>query len=267
MTVFVDDRIGAKELVPYIHSHCAITRLEYADISFRGNGPHGPVSIGIERKRFRDLMDSISSGRLSGHQLIGLMNSYDYVYLLVEGLFKIGKDGYLRRPKGRSWVVVQLGNRSLTSKYMYNYLNELAIVTHIASVFTASPRLSALWIDGVYSWWTKQWDEHQALMQFFVDKPPPRAFFSTPKLLVRMVKEIEGVGWKKAKALGRKYATIKSLLNFDLIEEYLISHGINPTLLKEARCYATSNGIQKLIEVPGIGKKLANDILKSLGDK
>jgi len=185
---------------------------------FMGNGPDGPVSIGIERKRFRDLMDSISSGRLGGHQLLGLLNCYDHVYLLIEGSFKIGKDGLLRRPKGRSWVVVQLGSRSLPGSYMYNYLNELSIVCNVHHTFTGSERLSGLWIDGVYNWWTKPWEKHTALDQFYSPPPPKQAFFRTPKLLVRMIKEIEGVGWEKAKAVGRRYPSLKSLMRAEVNE-------------------------------------------------
>ena len=240
--ILIDDREmvhkqESKKIANYIQSPYKIQRLEYGDMCIIGNGPEGKVSIGIERKRFRDLMDSISSGRLSGHQLIGLQNSYDYVYLLVEGIFKIGKDGYLRRPKGKSWVVVQLGNRPLTCNYLYNYLNTLSIFAHVITVFQPNIRISGLWLDSLYAWWTKPWKDHKSHMQFYHEQPPSKAFFRPPKLLVRMVKEIDGVGWDRAKAIGRKYSTIMSLMCAEPKE---------------------------LMEIKGIGKKLASTILTSL---
>jgi len=185
--ILIDDRVGAVELDKHLKQPHRVSRLEYADAWFAGNGPAGPVTVGIERKRFRDLMDSISSGRLSGHQLIGLQNSYDYIYLLVEGIFKIGKDGYLRRPKGKSWIVVQLGDRPLTCNYLYNYLNTLSIFARVIVQFTPSIRVSGLWLDSLYTWWSKPWKDHKSHMQFYAERPPSKAFFRPPKLLVRMV--------------------------------------------------------------------------------
>lgn len=239
--LYIDDRIGAKELATEVQTPCTVKRLDYADIMFLGNGPTGKVSIGIERKRFRDLMNSMQTGRLSGHQLIGLKNSYDFVFLLVEGVFKIGKDGYLRRPKGQSWVVEQLGDRPLPSSYMYNYLLELSIFAQVIVVFQFNIQCSALWIDGAYSWFQRPWESHHAHAQFEIDTGKEPSTFEEiqrkPKLLVRMIKEIEGVGWTKAKALGRKYSDVVTMA----FEEP-----------------------KELMKVKGIGKELAARIGKAL---
>lgn len=235
--IMIDNRVGAVELKDCIKQPHALTRLEYADVMFTGYGPDNqPVTIGIERKRVRDLIDSISSGRLSGHQLIGLTNSYNYVYLLVEGIFKIGTDGYIRRPKGRSWVVCQVGDNPVTYQYITNYLNTLGIFAQVIVHFTPSIHASGLWIDGLYHWWSKKWEQHKSHMQFYSERPS-RAFFKEPKLLVRMVKEIEGVGWDRAKAIGRRFPNLMSLM----VADY-----------------------KDLLEIKGIGPKLASKILQSL---
>lgn len=240
--IWIDDREevhakDSKKISHYLTSPFKVRRMEYADIAFQGNGPDGPVSIGIERKQFRDMIDSMASGRFSGHQFLGLMNSYDYVYILIEGLFKVGNDGYLRRPKGSSWVVVQLGNRSLSSKYLYNWLNEMSVMCQVRHEFQVSIKAAGLWIDGLYSWWQKPWDNHSAMNQFYVPPAPARAFFRPPSEFVRMIKEIEGVGWDKAKEIGRKYSCMEEL------------------------CRAT---IKELMGVKGVGKVLAGRILSSL---
>jgi excinuclease UvrABC nuclease subunit len=74
-------------------------------------------------------------------------------------------------------------------------------------------------------------------MQFYTDKPPARAFFRKPKLMVRMIKEIEGVGWDRAKKIGRKYPTIMSLMCAE---------------------------VKDICEIEGIGKKTASNILQAL---
>jgi len=240
--IWIDDREEvhkqeAKRISSHIQSPFEIKRMEYADIAFRGNGPEGPVAIGIERKRFRDMIDSLASGRLAGHQFLGLMNSYDHVYILVEGYFKIGNDGYLRRPKGNSWVVVQVGKRPIPASFLYNWLNELFITCNVGHTFTPSIHASAVWVDGLYKWWGKDWGQHSALQQFYAPPPPARAFFRPPTELVRMVKEIEGVGWEKAKEIGKRFSCMWELCQAD---------------------------IKELTQIKGIGPKLAGRILSSL---
>ena len=45
--ILVDDRVGAKELEPYIGKLAKVKRLQFADAAFDGLGPDGePVSIG-----------------------------------------------------------------------------------------------------------------------------------------------------------------------------------------------------------------------------
>ena len=121
MTILIDNRKGSAELAKYIDSPTKLLTLEYADFAFQGNGPNGQVSIGIERKSIRDLISSILTGRLSGHQLIGLVNSYDYVSIVVDGPTKTGTDGYMRIPKGRGkWVVLRLGEQNMSRSFIQN---------------------------------------------------------------------------------------------------------------------------------------------------
>jgi ERCC4-type nuclease len=66
-----------------------IERMQFGDFSWLGNGPDGaPWSIGVERKTIGDMIQSITSDRFSGHQLPGLLNTYNAVYVLVEGLYR-----------------------------------------------------------------------------------------------------------------------------------------------------------------------------------
>ena len=83
--ILIDSRTGSGELAPYISSPKLVCHLDFADFSFSGNGPEGGVGIGVERKGVMDLLQSMTSGRLVGHQLIGLQKEYDWTYLLVVG--------------------------------------------------------------------------------------------------------------------------------------------------------------------------------------
>jgi len=240
MTILIDSRKGSAELAQYITAPTKIAHLEFADFSFLGNGQHCPVSVGIERKSIRDLISSIVSGRLSGHQLIGLSNSYDYSYIVVDGVFKTGKDGLIRVPKGRGeWCVVQLGSQVIPKSMIDNYLNNLLVVCGVFHEFTPSAHQTGAWVTSLYKWWQKPWADHKAHLAFHSDAPK-RAMFKKPSLVHRMIKEIDKVGWDKGLAISKKFACMADIVMAD----------------------------KKDIEsVRGIGKVLAKRILNDLWGK
>ena len=211
--MMIDNRIGAVELEPHVNSgvNIQLTRLEYADVSFYGNGPDGLVNIGIERKRITDLLSSIESGRLSGHQLIGLLNSYNYVYLLVEGLWQSNpRTGMLEIYKGRKWRTYDHG-RAHTGAEINNYLNTLAVKCGVRIWRTATIQQSGRWLSDLYLWWQKSWDRHTAHRQVHVE-PEPVAQLVQPSPMQSMLKAgIKNLGWKKARLVAEHYPNMLDL--------------------------------------------------------
>src|SRR3989304_2010126 len=133
--VLVDDRVGSAGLADLLKD-AILTTLEYGDCAFSGNGPNGIIKIGVERKAISDLIQSINSGRLSGHQLPGLLETYDRVYLLVEGQWRGNrKDGIVE--VFRHGKFKPLGASRFTSKRIWGYLTALNASTGI-TVFVTS---------------------------------------------------------------------------------------------------------------------------------
>src|ERR1044071_4618368 len=98
MILRIDDRIGSVELAPLFQSYGIkpiVCRLEFGDLDFVGRGPQGGCAIVVERKRINDLVSSIQSKRLSGHQTPGMARSYDYAYLIVEGIWRPAENDQL----------------------------------------------------------------------------------------------------------------------------------------------------------------------------
>ncbi len=89
MSLLVDDREGSKQLAPLLDGmglSVEVTRLEFGDVAFVGRGMRGvPLTIGLEHKRVSDLVQSLSNDRLAGHQLPGMLQTYDRCYLVIEG--------------------------------------------------------------------------------------------------------------------------------------------------------------------------------------
>ena len=133
--ISVDDRIGSIELIPILQSaaqtlcsakHKVIppvtsTRLVAGDVCFDGNGQGGKrIAVGIERKRLRDMINSIRTGRYAGSQLPTMLDLYDDCYLIIEGYQRCGQDGELETLLTRAesfssglsgkWAPLTIGN-------------------------------------------------------------------------------------------------------------------------------------------------------------
>jgi len=236
--LLIDDRAGSKELEPFVTAPHQITRLGSADFAIIGNGPTSAVSVGVERKTVSDLISSMESGRLSGHQLIQLSNDYDYVYILVEGLWRPrSDDGILEVWSRGKWKPYRKGVQMKMARDISNYLNTLAICCGVIVWRTDNIQQTGRWLSDVYRWWHKPWDKHRAHIKQFNVAPPPTAMLRKPTLLHRLVKELDGIGWDKGKALADHFGSLAELL------------------------FATEKQIK---EVPGIGKVLAKRVHKEL---
>lgn len=219
MEISVDDRVGAVELARYLpQSLVEIKHLEYADAAFLGRGPDDfPMTVGVERKTIPDLINSMETGRLSGHQLLGLRSYYQVVYLLLEGPFRASKEGVLEIPRGRkgnrpAWRPAGYGGRAYMVGDITNYINSLAIVCGLHVWRTLDIRESARWILSTYRWWQKVWKDHRSHLRFNIGGPasPPdgaTAELLRPNLTRRIAKELPHVGWERAKALADAFPT------------------------------------------------------------
>lgn len=246
--LLIDSRVGSKELQPYINPAITPTlcRLEYADVSFFGNGYDSPndipnlVNIGIERKTITDLISSIESGRLSGHQLTGLINSYNYVYLLVEGLWQSNpKTGILEIYKAHKWQAFEHG-RPHTGTEINNYLNTLAVKCNVKIWRTSDIRQSGRWISDLYLWWQKSWDKHKAHQQSYQEPEEIAPLIPATPMQNMLKAGIKNLGWKKARIVSEEFPTMLDLALAD---------------------------VKVLTALPGIGKIQASKILETVRGK
>lgn len=249
MTIYIDDRTGSKELDPLIPTGIPhkLTRLDYADMSFLGKGADGlPLSIGVERKTIGDLVSSINDGRLSGHQLHGLLSSYNVIYILVEGLWRpCPVTGVLEHFRRGKWQPLSYrGSKTVMARYVNNYLNTLVVMCGVHVWQTGTIKQSAQWLVDTYSWWGKDWDKHKAHKQYqtatmacgkrAIDNRRGGAVeFSKPGLVQRVAKEFKGVGFDRSQAVADHFG---SVFEFVLADK------------------------KDLMKVEGIGKGLAGSI-------
>jgi len=223
----VDSRTGSVELAPLLSSPSLICHLDFADFAFSGNGPEGPVDVGVERKSLPDFLQSMTTGRLSGHQLVGLTHQYDWVYLVVEGIWRPDRhSGILQRiNRAGKWAAAAQGSRRFMARDIYNFINTIAVMCGVVTVCTSNQWETGKWLDATHGWWGKQWGKHKSHLQF--QKPVVHAQLSKPGLTTRFFSQIDGIGWDKARKLGAAFPTMTDVFE---AEDWEIVDGIGPKL-------------------------------------
>lgn len=188
--ISVDRRTGSAELYTPLQRFKVPVQLDtltFGDLAFVGNGKAGEVLVGVERKRIRDLLDSFTSGRLSGHQLPGLVEMYAYRWLVVEGPYRPTEDGYIEIPRGGTWEKVRLKYAALEA-----YLLTLELKGGVALRRTYTIDETCAWVAQLYHWWTaKEWKEHRSHLA--LHQTSEVAAWTKPNLVHRIAAVLPGI--------------------------------------------------------------------------
>lgn len=193
--LLVDRRTGSAELLLPLQARqipVELCTLRFGDLAIVGNGDTGPVMIGVERKRVRDLLQSLTSGRLSGHQLPGLVDEYAHRWVLVEGAYRESDDGLIEVPRGhgRPWELIRFKYAALEA-----YLLTLVLRAGVHMHRTYSVDETVAWLGVLWHWWTgKTWQEHRSHLA--LHRPPDIAIWCKPGLVQRWAAELPGIDSK-----------------------------------------------------------------------
>lgn len=205
--------------------------LEFGDISFLGNGPDGMLSIGIEYKTLNDALTCMTNGRFAGHQLPGLMQTYQHYWLLVEGIVKCSGDGELLTMVRGEWQPYQQGGRHLMWRDYWHWLMSLQQMAGVRLATTSTLKESVIWVASLYSWWQKQWSEHRTMQTIYI--PPVNGggpLGITRVSLSRLwAMQLPGIGQDKSKLVAMAFPTGLELANADE-DRWQLVNGIGKTL-------------------------------------
>jgi ERCC4-type nuclease len=194
--------------------------------------------VGVERKTIGDLVASITSGRFSGHQLIGLLNTYNAVYVVVEGLFRPNPNtGVLETFKRGKWSALLHGRKPFLYSMVANFLATITNLCGITVIRTGSDNETVHAVLALYHWWNdKKWSEHGSHLAMYT---PPQKHITRikPPLVAKVAAQLDGIEWTRAHQLA----------------------GVFPTVVE----FANTNE-QELKRIPGIGDKLSASIIRQL---
>lgn len=250
------NRPAGRELISALRRYdidTSLTELAFGDAMFSGNGEHGSPGealIGIEHKRLSDLVNSMKDRRLSGHQLYGpdhrsgLLGSYDYVYIFVEGVWRPGPGGEIEELGTSGWkpFFASRDRYSVNYRQVAAFIHSLELRARtiesgepIRVVRTQNPRETAAQYVALYKSFTeKTWAEHHAHDQIYTEvTQPKRAGLTQMKKVTvpwRMAAQIPGID-RRAEDIAAHFGTVRRMALaglsdrlLALIDQYFVEH-------------------------------------------
>lgn len=217
----IDDRAGSDRLGRYLRARrqpVDLCRLPFGDVAFTGQGPEGrPISVGVEYKIVTDALQCIQDGRFAGHQLPGLISSYEIPILLIEGTTRPDpKDGLLqiRHPHKGFWYSAKTGRNQFMYRDFQHWLMTLTFKAGIRIMFSSDISDTAATIVSLFTWFTaKEWKDHRShlAMASGIDLNRDAAIFIRPSILRRVAAELPGIGLDRSAEVARKFRSIQEM--------------------------------------------------------
>jgi ERCC4-type nuclease len=227
VTVRVDPRMGSGDLVAPLRQlgiPCQLAEpvLPYGDLEIVGRGPDDrSVLLGVEIKSVSEILEAVTDTRFVGHQLVGLLESYEISYLLTEGVMAAAPNRelvFLRQREGKlKYEKASRGERAWTYEAVQSFLRSVER-SGIREAFTPDRRSTAAWIASLYHSWAKPWDSHKSLARIhhtISDNPNPLELFSATTKMKVADDLIKGIGWERARAAAKHFPSVRAMVNAD----------------------------------------------------
>jgi ERCC4-type nuclease len=231
--LYIDTSVGSREFEPLLARLGAkpilVPRLP-ADFALLGCGRDGKEwRIGVERKTLSDLGSSLLMDRLFGTQLPRMLQEYDRVWLIVEGLWRCGDDdcievwGWDPRTKRQGWVASRVPlSWSQLQGWMMSYDEAVSewkgpsgVVGHGRRWRTGTEKETARWLAALLRWWNKPYHRHNGHIAIELDRPMPgkvHAMIHRPNQVQKTAFSLPELGAKTALKVGRHFKTVLEMI-------------------------------------------------------
>lgn len=200
--ILVAHETGSRELQPIINRigyAASIANLRYGDFAFEGNGPAGPINIGVERKSLHDMLHCIDDAHYAGRQRGGMRSLYQLSFLAIEGMFRPhDNEGYLMEGfrGGAAWGPCKYRQRAPLYSKLFNYLVSVAM-SGVIITFSRDMYGTAYNVCMLYDYFQKPWDSHTSMSE--VQLLPLAEVGGRPSLVLRWATQIDDIGVKLGK--------------------------------------------------------------------
>jgi ERCC4-type nuclease len=259
MTLYVDPRIGSDDLVPLLTPFglpVLRKQLSCGDVFFTGHGPdRSTVMVGVERKRLGDALQCMQDGRLTRKQIPGMLEEYNFSWLLIEDAIRPGDNGYLQVKKVKSyssgktyefWVdaIFNKGRKLYYGDFM-KWLFSIQMGSGLRLAITSDASETASWIIALYQYFQKPFEDHKTFRAFDESGTPPLVI---PTTAMKVAKDLAvGIGWEKAISAAEHFRTAQAVVNAT-VEEWLEVDGIGKELAKRLVAGATEPHVTRTLK-------------------
>ncbi len=202
-----------------------MTRLKFGDASLVGNGPDGPVRVGIEIKKVDEFLTSIYTHRLTGYQLPGMFRIYNRVHLLIEGGMRRSDDGKVEvQSKWGGWSEPV---QSHDWKAVQGFLLTLQIIGGVILHFSGGREETAATLGVIRYWYRKP--THTSLNIHYYGNTSTR--FAEPSPAIRFAEQLDGVGFKRASKVAGAFVSAEGMVAASLKDWQIL---LGPVIGKRA---------------------------------
>ena len=222
--LLVDSRAGSAEFHPIFRSlgmDAQLTTMPFGDVSFIGIGPdHEPVTVGVEIKKIDDALACLISGRLAGHQLPGLIKSYDHIYLMIVGEYRSrSSDGIMEQRRegkggggGMYWTESGGGQRRWMWRDFESWLLTMSIMGGMRLIKVATVVEGAQYLKVLYNWYQR--GDHKSHLVLYSGKElySDSALMIKPPLSRRVAAELPGIGLNRSADVAKVFKTVMEMV-------------------------------------------------------
>ena len=213
--IVVDNRVGSVHLAPLLEAAGAevdVRRLDFGDVAIPGNGPNGPVFIGIEVKRPTDLITSLVTKRLTSRQLPGMLRCYDECVIAVVGRTRPNPTGSISEWRGQWWEIPC----SLTWAQLEAMKMSLRYQAKVHFVEFNTEDVLIQWLIVAQQWWAREWVSHKSHIPThvaFVESDLVPAVRYELTHVAQVASLIQGVGTELGRRIAGRFPTVRDMAN------------------------------------------------------
>jgi ERCC4-type nuclease len=226
VTFFIDNRGGSSNLRYHLQGRVPVEMGRFdGDFEFLGSGPDDqPIAIGGEYKKISECATAMTDGRLTGTQIARMCQSYQRVYLVIEGRTRVGSDGtleyYVRTEKRKEvWYTVygRSGSAGFMAREFYSRLESMSEFAGVRVILTENIYETSYRLEQLYRYWTRPYSSHKSYSQWDQSKTgrqPGNLLLPTSDLplATRWARELAGIGQHKAHFVGAHFQTGANLV-------------------------------------------------------
>ena len=236
--IIIDDRAGSKGLAdfPPMEGRHVLGRLDFGDAMLTGHGPESStITIGVEVKSVSDLLSSVATGRLAGHQIPGLLKGYDHAVLDVHGECRPGINNMLQVRRGPKWSTYRIGSKPVPWSYIEGFLLTAQMFSPLRIKWCYDLYEVAVWLAVFDHWLEKPWEKHRGLAVFDKSREQSAPVGANPveTQIAKIAAALPAIDWVRGWAAAKHFESVTEMMDAG-VDDWMEIPGFGPVIAKSA---------------------------------